>query len=371
MAEIKTKSQIYVANEPVVVEFSGAAAHADDWVAISKAGDSPETYTSWTSLGSQSSGSVELPGLAAGNYEVRLFLSPETRAVAAHCAFSVEKASNPYMVARGMGEVNEHSEVARYAQVFKGITDHDTVEVTMVRVDERHKNLWLLKFGGTFDHEWNGKVMLHRHDSSGKNGRFATLIDGDRMVTVYTHEQSHGTNSEYSLWLRDLGRERGIPLHYDEALSRQVKPHEILAEYLDPAANSARSKGFVVMLGGAIQAVQPVSSNDTFPNYFDFDLIFGNRGGANAILHVRPWFWIGDAWKEGAIINGTLPAQLAASTAVRFTLRTYTYVKGESGKTSSERNLSHYSLPDPLRIRLDFVMLSGDLLTQEFTYKRK
>jgi hypothetical protein len=372
MPEIKTM-QIYVANEPVVVEFSGAPAHSDDWVAVSKAGETAETYVCWASLHEQANGTVTLPGVAAGQYEARLFVAPDNRKIAAGCTFSVEKASNPYMVARALGEVSEKSAVVRYAQVFKGTSDSDVAEVSLVRVGAPGDNLYLLKFGGTFEHEWNGKIVLHRKSQCGNQGNFTTLVDGDRSVTISTHENQHGGVTEYVLWLQDNDRNerrRSIPLHYDESLSRQSKPFEILQEYLNPAACAVRALGFVVMLGNAIQVVQPISSAEVFPNYFDFDLIVGNRGTGSAILHVRPYFWVNDTWQEGAIVN-SLPINLPGTAAIRCNVRTYIQVRGESGKTSNERNVSHSSLPDPLRIRLDFMLLSGDTLTQEFVYKRK
>ena len=63
----------YAANEQIVVSYSGLPGNAKDWIGIFAAGASNDQYGQWFYTNGVKSGSMAFNGLAAGNYEVRLF----------------------------------------------------------------------------------------------------------------------------------------------------------------------------------------------------------------------------------------------------------------------------------------------------------
>jgi serine protease len=65
----------YTRNEPIVVEYANLPGNSRDWIAVFTAGASNRNYGQWFYTRGAKSGTMTFDGLAAGNYEVRLFLN--------------------------------------------------------------------------------------------------------------------------------------------------------------------------------------------------------------------------------------------------------------------------------------------------------
>ncbi|HET6638716.1 MAG TPA: LCCL domain-containing protein, partial [Gemmatimonadota bacterium] len=70
-AAARPQRDSYLEGETIVVDFRGFPGYAQDWIEISPAGASDESYGQWFYLGGQTAGSLQFSGLAPGTYEVR------------------------------------------------------------------------------------------------------------------------------------------------------------------------------------------------------------------------------------------------------------------------------------------------------------
>lgn len=70
-ADIRTNKPVYMAHEPVVVEFSGFPGNAQDWITVISASEPADQYGEWFYLEGQTSGRLSFKGLAPGRYEAR------------------------------------------------------------------------------------------------------------------------------------------------------------------------------------------------------------------------------------------------------------------------------------------------------------
>ncbi len=63
----------FAAGKPVVVSWFNTPGNAQDWITVVKAGTSEKEWGKWTYLKSKKEGTYEVKGLAAGDYETRLY----------------------------------------------------------------------------------------------------------------------------------------------------------------------------------------------------------------------------------------------------------------------------------------------------------
>ncbi len=59
--------------KPVVVTWFNTPGNAQDWITVAKAGTAVDDWGKWTYLKSKKAGTYEVKGLAAGDYEARLY----------------------------------------------------------------------------------------------------------------------------------------------------------------------------------------------------------------------------------------------------------------------------------------------------------
>jgi len=64
----------FPSGKAVVVSWFNTPGNAQDWITVVKAGTSEEDWGKWTYLKSKKTGTYEVKGLGAGDYEVRLYL---------------------------------------------------------------------------------------------------------------------------------------------------------------------------------------------------------------------------------------------------------------------------------------------------------
>ena len=115
-------------------------------------------------------------------------------------------------------------------------------------------------------------------------------------------------------------------------------------------------------------------TGDAFRNYFETTFIIANKSSLpNAILGVKSYFFIDGKWVQDDIYTSEktpLPQNIQPLCTVPFEIGAVKWVKGEPGKDNYERAQAHPSLPDTLKIRLEFEMLSGKPVKVNMEYVR-
>ena len=110
-------------------------------------------------------------------------------------------------------------------------------EVAVVPLTPRSENKFILRIKGTGT-EVDGKVLAYElvDESSYSNTR-------QRYVTTWKgrgYPPFHARNSSYDLWLH--GRQRAIPLRYDEKKTAALKSEEVYAQHQKQTADGTLAK---------------------------------------------------------------------------------------------------------------------------------
>ncbi len=72
-ATVGTDKPSYKAGDTVLVFWAGLPGNPQDWVTVVPAGSSPDEWGQWTYTNGQATGAYQVSGLAAGDYEVRVY----------------------------------------------------------------------------------------------------------------------------------------------------------------------------------------------------------------------------------------------------------------------------------------------------------
>lgn len=125
-----------------------------------------------------------------------------------------------------------------------------------------------------------------------------------------------------------------------------------------------------------VQPAQDVwKTGEVFRNYFETSFIIANQSSLpNALLGVKSFFHIDGKWVEDDIMTAEktpLPQNIQPLCTIPFQISAVKWIKGEPGKDNAERAESHPSLPDTLKIRLQFEMLSGKPVNIDMEYRRE
>lgn len=72
---VALKKSTFLVNEPIIVNFYNLPGSTTDWVGTYRPNASDEESIDWKYTGGAKNGTLELPGLAAGEYEVRLYFN--------------------------------------------------------------------------------------------------------------------------------------------------------------------------------------------------------------------------------------------------------------------------------------------------------
>lgn len=67
------QKRVYAPNEPIVIEYRGLPGNAQDWIAVVKRGDPDNTHGEWAYTEGKRTGTWNVRGLPAGEYEVRVY----------------------------------------------------------------------------------------------------------------------------------------------------------------------------------------------------------------------------------------------------------------------------------------------------------
>jgi hypothetical protein len=125
------------------------------------------------------------------------------------------------IMAAGVGYSADRPEVAKYASVYTG---GEGVQVTVLRIGPPEKSEVLLQVN-RIDHPWDGKIMLHKVNGTGRRIDYVTQVDGKDWVTMTVRDGSR------ELYLPNM--EASIHLSFSEELSNKVAPQSFLTLYLD------------------------------------------------------------------------------------------------------------------------------------------
>ncbi len=114
----------YQPGQDVVVSWTGMPGNVQDFAAISTAGSADDQYVTFSYISAQTSGSHPFSGLAAGNYEARMYLN-NTYAVLARASLTIT-------VSSGAG--------ATVPLPVVGVDVPDHVAAALARLPEQDKN---------------------------------------------------------------------------------------------------------------------------------------------------------------------------------------------------------------------------------------
>lgn len=317
-------------------------------------------------------------------------------------------------------------DASKNVKAYKGVGHN--IEIIVVRSGQAEKTVFM-QFKNV-EHPWDNKIIPHeRIMVSPERVEYKTTINGEDWLTMLGQKSSGSW--QYTVKLQGMTQE--IPVSYSDKIGKDVDPQEVAAAYAEQEKNAPvvpqpeppkRTETKVVVAETAkkqetqllnlpeesastakpaksapafvntanledknceillrmvdgIEANQDFTASEekTFKNYFDFKLMLGNRGNVpNAVVDIKVSFFIDGKWAPGLIIpaNGLpIPQNVAPGCAVVFRVTTAIQVRGLPGNNNQDRATSHPSLPDPLRIRLEFEMLRGDNNVREFEYRRK
>ena len=70
---VGTDKPVYKAGETVIVFWNGLPGNVQDWVTVVPAGAPAEEWGQWTYTNGQTTGAFQVSGLAAGDYEARVY----------------------------------------------------------------------------------------------------------------------------------------------------------------------------------------------------------------------------------------------------------------------------------------------------------
>lgn len=73
----KTTQSSYKTYEKINVQFSGLPGNSKDWIGLAPRGSADDKYVHWAYTDGKQSGTMEFPGLADGDYEVRAYFNGE------------------------------------------------------------------------------------------------------------------------------------------------------------------------------------------------------------------------------------------------------------------------------------------------------
>ena len=140
-------------------------------------------------------------------------------------------------------------------------------------------------------------------------------------------------------------------------------------------SNKERPRILVRQTSKVVPSQDVWKTGDVFRNYFETTFIIANQSSLpNALLGVRSFFFIDGKWVEDDIMTSEktpIPQNIQPLCTVPLNISAVKWINGEPGKDNAERAESHPSLPDNLKIRLEFEMLSGKPRTIEMEYKRE
>lgn len=127
------------------------------------------------------------------------------------------------------GAADARPAVAKYGAAYRG---QGNIVVWTVGVGDLDKGEYLLQYTGV-NHAWDMKILkVTRVPSTRKGADWTLKVDGQDYVTL-VERSPWGDSKNYEIYLP--GGPRGLSVHYDEGLSREMKPEHMLTEYLQQA----------------------------------------------------------------------------------------------------------------------------------------
>ncbi|WP_372370549.1 hypothetical protein [Candidatus Uabimicrobium sp. HlEnr_7] len=140
-------------------------------------------------------------------------------------------------------------------------------------------------------------------------------------------------------------------------------------------SNKERPRVLIRQTSKVVPAQDVWKTGDVFRNYFETSFIIANQSSLpNALLGVKSFFHIDGKWVEDDIMTSektSLPQNIQPLCTIPFEISAVKWIKGEPGKDNAERAQAHPSLPDTVKIKLQFEMLSGKPVDIMMEYKRK
>ncbi|MCK5241850.1 hypothetical protein KAR34_05300 [bacterium] len=121
----------------------------------------------------------------------------------------------------------KRAEVSKYAKVYTG---YESVEVTTLRYGPRKNNEALVLIQG-IDHEWDGKIILHKIIKKPDEIMMKRTGDEKEWVTIVNPTDNY--SNETILLSIPKYQPKKICLKYNAKKSKNTKPKHILTQYLD------------------------------------------------------------------------------------------------------------------------------------------
>lgn len=130
----------------------------------------------------------------------------------------------------------KRQEVSKYAKVYTG---YESVEVTTLRYGPRKNNEALVLIQG-IDHEWDGKIILHKIIKKPDEIIMKRTGDEKEWVTIVNPTDNYSKvnsadnySNEIILLSIPKYQPKKICLKYNAKKSKDTKPKHVLTQYLD------------------------------------------------------------------------------------------------------------------------------------------
>ena len=228
---IKTSKDSYDSFQNIEVVFSGMVGESGEWANIILATENVSKYGDWKYT-SKSEGNLVFAGKSPGQYEARIF--DKNNKLLGKYPFTVVSSNKP------MFEVKPGMKYSKFTQVFKG-GDQSVLKLTILRVGTKEEKNYLIKFSGTIDHDWNGKIVPYRLEERWAHGTvdrayYWTIFNSKRHNTIEARKNRWGKGLNYTVCLP--GTNKGISIYFSEKLSQKSKSKDIFDEYLKSVAGN-------------------------------------------------------------------------------------------------------------------------------------
>lgn len=226
---IKTDKNTYKAFDDIKVNYSGIPEGEAEWANVILASREHSEYGTWTHVYS-TEGNIEFCGQPAGEYEARIF-GKQDKLLAKQVFTVTAREGKPLF------EVNAETKHAKFVQVFQGTNGQSSLEVVVLRLGEKEERKFIVKFGGTVDHECNGQIYLFRLEEKWARGDvdqelYWTVFDGERRNTLQGKKSGSGWGNRtmsYNVYLPGMS---GIAVSFSDEQSKEISAEEFFQEYL-------------------------------------------------------------------------------------------------------------------------------------------
>ncbi|WP_372369427.1 hypothetical protein [Candidatus Uabimicrobium sp. HlEnr_7] len=223
--QVKLEKNTFKNFESIEVSYSNMPGESGEWANVIIEDAELSSYGHWKYT-SGKKGTLTFDGQKAGKYQIRFFDKDSN--------LLVKKSIEIVVAENSIFELHSGIEVASFAQVFKGGWEKSVLEVTIVRVGKKEDHKYLVHFGGTIDHDWNGQVFPYRHNVQYARGEISretywTVINGERHNSIQGRRHGY-SGMGYTIYIPGVGK--GIKLYFSEELSKKADPKTILNKHL-------------------------------------------------------------------------------------------------------------------------------------------